>query len=299
MTDSAPPVVTVSVIIPAYESHHTAAAALASLRAQSFRDFEVILVDSGSTDGVEHIAERYPEVHYHRSPKRLLPHHARSIGVGLARAELLVFTDPDIVAASSWLEELLRTYRVVEGPVAGAVRSLQRSWRGVGIHLAKFDLWLPGGRNRSVPIGASVNFLCSRELLREAGGFNGQEMIGDTLLSWELVRRGHKIAFATSAVVDHDHRSTVARLVRERFVRGADFARLRSEQADWSAARTLATLTVTILPLRLVKLMARTLRRCADAHCLGDFFMTLPIISLGHGAWLAGEASHYWRRLRR
>jgi glycosyltransferase involved in cell wall biosynthesis len=287
----------VSVIIPSYESQATARATLESLRKQSFQHFEVILVDSSKGDAVERIAADFPEVRYHHATRRYLPHEARNVGMKLARNDLLLFTDPDIVAAPDWIEKLLATYRVTSTPTAGAVASVQRNWLGLGIHLAKFDLWLPGGGPRSVPVAASVNFLCARDLLDQAGGFDGNEMIGDTLLSWELLRRGHNLRFASDAIVYHDHRSSFGELLRERFVRGADFARLRSERKTWNRPRTFAILVATVLPLRLINLIARTFLACVRSGCAFDFVRTLPVVAAGHAAWLAGETTQYWRRL--
>jgi hypothetical protein len=122
-------------------------------------------------------------------------------------------------------------------------------------------------------------------------------MIGDTLLSWALIRHGSTLQFAPDAIVYHDHRSTLPELLRERFVRGADFARLRADCENWDPLRTGAILAATILPVRLLKLVARTFRASARAHCTGDFFRTRPVITAGHAAWLAGEATQYWRRL--
>jgi glycosyltransferase involved in cell wall biosynthesis len=289
--------VRVSVIIASYESQATARATLESLRKQSFRNFETILIDSSSGDAVEQIAADFPKVRYHRARQRLLPHEARNVGIKLARSDVLLFTDPDVVAAPDWIEKLLAAYDVALAPIAGAVASVQRTWLGLGIHLAKFDLWLPGGEPRIVPIGASVNFLCPRKLFDDAGGLDGREMIGDTLLSWELIRRGHILRFAPDAIVYHDHRSTFSQLLRERLVRGADFARLRAERGNWSVLRTCAILFATIFPMRLIKLVARVFGACLRSHCLLDFFKTLPVITAGHAAWLAGEATQYWRRL--
>lgn len=288
----------VSVVIASYESQATARATLESLRQQIFRDFETILVDSGPSDEVARIAGEFPEVRYHRSEQRLLPHAARNVGSKLARSDVLVFTDPDVVAAPDWLEKLIATYRRVATPVAGAVASLQRDWLETGVHLAKFDLWLPGGRPRTVPVAASVNFLCSRQLLERAGGFDGREMIGDALLSWDLIRLGQTLQFAPNAVVYHDHRTSFAGLVRERFARGADFARLRAARENWNARKTMAILAVSILPLRLVKLLARTFICSWRGECVFDWLRTIPVIAAGHAAWLTGESAEYWRRLQ-
>src|SRR6185312_8994637 len=107
MTSSSNGAPAVSVIIPSYESQATARATLVSLRNQTFRDFETVLIDSGPSEHVARIAAEFPEVIYHRSKRQLLPHAARNLGTDLARGDILVFTDPDIVAAPDWLEKLV------------------------------------------------------------------------------------------------------------------------------------------------------------------------------------------------
>jgi GT2 family glycosyltransferase len=289
--------VDVSVIIPSYESHATARATLESLRRQSFADFETILIDSGRSDEMSRIARDFPEVRYERSEQQLFPHAARNLGVAMARGDLLVFTDPDVVAASDWLEKLVTNHRRTGSPVAGAVAALQSDWLGTGVHLAKFDLWLPRSRKASVPVAASVNFLCPRDLLQRVGGFNGREMIGDSILSWDLTELGQTLQFVPDAIVYHDHRSSLAGLLGERFVRGGDFGRLRAQREDWSTRQTLTMLVASVLPLRLFKLVARTFRSAWQSGCVFDWVRTFPIIVAGHGAWLAGESRQYWRRL--
>ena len=124
--DSAP--LRVSVVIPSFESHATARATLESLRQQTFRDFETILIDSSESDAIAQIARDFPEVRFHRAKQRLLPHEARNVGVKLARYDLLLFTDPDIVAKSDWIERLLAAHGATTGAIAGAVASLQKTW---------------------------------------------------------------------------------------------------------------------------------------------------------------------------
>jgi hypothetical protein len=123
-------------------------------------------------------------------------------------------------------------------------------------------------------------------------------MIGDTLLSWDLIGLGQTVQFAADAIVYHDHRNSFSQLLGERFVRGADFARLRAEREKWSSQRTIGVLVVSVLPLRLIKLLGRTLICSWRAGCIFDWLRTIPIVAAGHAAWLAGENTEYWRRLQ-
>lgn len=51
--------ITVSVIIPIYNRARTISVAIDSLLSQSFKDFEIILINDGSTDNTEEVLEKY------------------------------------------------------------------------------------------------------------------------------------------------------------------------------------------------------------------------------------------------
>ncbi len=155
----------VSIIIPAYESHATVSGCLSALAAQTFREFEVILVDSGPTDrGAQIVRRDFPWVRLERQAERLLPHQARNLGVALARSEILVFTDPDIYASSTWLASLVSAFKRHGGMIVGSVACHGSRWIDIGAHLAKFDQWLPRGAARHVEIAPTLNTLCPREI---------------------------------------------------------------------------------------------------------------------------------------
>src|SRR3982751_5433254 len=84
----------VSVIIAAHHAGPTIDAARQSVFAQTFRDYEVIIVDDGSTDDTAARCEQFgAQVRYHRQPLSGLP-HAWNAGVRLARGRLLTLLDP-------------------------------------------------------------------------------------------------------------------------------------------------------------------------------------------------------------
>lgn len=93
----------VSVIIPTFNRAHFLADAIDSVLAQSYRDFEVIVVDDGSTDDTVTLLERYNgRVHYVMQ-RHLERSAARNTGIALANGELLAFLDSD----DMWLPEKL------------------------------------------------------------------------------------------------------------------------------------------------------------------------------------------------
>lgn len=290
----------VSVIIPAYRSHETIAGCLAALRGQTFSSFETLVVDSSPDDATGRIVTTgFAEVRYDRVVGRLLPHAARNRGVAAARSDLLVFTDPDVYASADWLERLLAAHRRAGPIVVGAVACHGRRWRDVGIHLCKFAAWLPGGPPREVDNAPTVNLLCSRAVFAEVGPFPGEMMAGDTVWSWRARARGVALCFAPDAVVHHHHLETVGPFLRERYRRGLQFAATRGVERRHRRRHDLALFLASVLPVRLARALALTVRHAARSAMLADLAWTLPLVLAGHAASLLGEARAYARRLVR
>jgi GT2 family glycosyltransferase len=281
----------VSVILPAYRSQETAAACLTALREQTFRDYEAIVVDSSPDDETATVVAAYPEVRLARPGERLLPHAARNLGVAETSGPLLVFSDPDAYPRRDWLAHLVTAHERTAAVVVGAVACYGRRWRDRGAHLTKYDMWLPGQPPGAVALGPTVNLLCPRAAFERVGGFPGEWMIGDAVFSWRLTRSGYRLHFAPDAVVEHHHLTSARELARERFARGRELARLRRSEGHWSSRPGLRPAAVAALPLRFLKLMARSARHALRAGALADLAVGWPLTALGHAAWLAGEGS--------
>ena len=84
----------VTVVIPCYNQAHFLGEAIESILSQSYPNFEILVVDDGSTDDTSEVATRYPRVRCIRQENRGLA-GARNTGIGHARGEYLVFLDAD------------------------------------------------------------------------------------------------------------------------------------------------------------------------------------------------------------
>jgi glycosyltransferase involved in cell wall biosynthesis len=115
----------VSVVVPLYNKVNHIKRALDSVLAQTYRDFEVVVVNDGSTDGSEKVVEQYTD------PRIRLVHQenagvsaARNRGIGEARADLIAFLDAD----DEWLSEHL-----------AAIRRLAQNYPGCGIYATAYE----------------------------------------------------------------------------------------------------------------------------------------------------------------
>ncbi len=90
-----PHVPAVSVVVPTYQRREWVGRAVRSVLAQTFADFELIVVDDGSTDGTEEsLTGLDPRIRYHWQPNRGAA-AARNAGIRLARGDIVAFLDSD------------------------------------------------------------------------------------------------------------------------------------------------------------------------------------------------------------
>src|SRR6185312_7639068 len=86
----------VSVVLPLYNKAPFITRALDSIAAQTYRNFEAIIVDDGSTDGSGDIAASYPDPRFRVIRQTNAgPGAARNRGVDEAKGEVLAFLDAD------------------------------------------------------------------------------------------------------------------------------------------------------------------------------------------------------------
>ncbi len=110
----------VSVIVPLYNKAPYVRRALDSVAAQTFRDFELIVVDDGSTDEGASVVESFGDVRVRLiRQENAGPGAARNRGIKEARGEVLAFLDADDEWLPTYLEEGLRALDTA-GPSAAA-----------------------------------------------------------------------------------------------------------------------------------------------------------------------------------
>jgi len=121
MTESSP---TVSVILPTYNRAHLIGRAIQSVLSQTYQDFELIIVDDGSTDNTKEIVKSFNNVRikYIKHAKNKGGSAARNTGIRAARGEYIAFQDSD----DEWLPEKLEKQTAIlinASPKVGIVYS--------------------------------------------------------------------------------------------------------------------------------------------------------------------------------
>lgn len=220
----------ISVVIPAYNAAATLAEQLLALATQQYEDdWEVVIVDNGSTDGTADLARRHRQrfkafTLVDSGPQR--GHSApRNAGAKAARGELLAFCDADDVVAPGWLQAMADAachYDLIGGWLDArplnddSTRSWHRPW--------------PRDRLRSwlLPYAVSANLAIWADVLRDLDGWSTDYEAGgeDVELSWRAQLAGYRLGFAPDAVVSYRYRSGLRQTARQAYAIGVDCERI-------------------------------------------------------------------------
>ncbi len=198
----------VSVVICSYNGSSTLEQCLASLRNLDYPDYEVILVDDGSTDDTPSIAARFAEVRTIRQTNMGLS-VARNVGLAAATGTIVAYTDSDCFVDPDWLGLLIRQFAKTGAAAAG------------GPNLTPRDGWLAEcvaaapGQPTHVLINdeeaehiPGCNMAFRVDILKAIGGFDPTyRRAGDDVdICWRLIDAGYLVTFAPGAFVWHHRR---------------------------------------------------------------------------------------------
>lgn len=215
----------IAAIICTHNRDRYLGAAIDSLLAQDYNDFEILVVDNGSTDRTREVVESrlpHPLLKYIYEPILGLS-VARNTGAKETSAPILAYLDDDAEASSHWLRALLDAYQGNEKlAIAGGKVTLLLpdgiplpSWisddmaGGLGAYdLGKEIVYID--RPGLTPRG--LNYSMRRTFLEQVGGFDANlGRVGKKLLSNEelymtelAIQRGWQVAYLPDALVAHN-----------------------------------------------------------------------------------------------
>mgnify|MGYP001191483970 FL=1 len=202
-----------SIIIRCYNEEEHIGRLLSGIMHQTIKDFEIILVDSGSTDATLSIASRYPVKMVYISPEEFSFGRALNKGCEAAEGEFLVFISAHCWPVyEDWLETLTKPFQ--DSDVA-LVYGKQR-----GNEITKFTehqiflSWFPDISNLDQKTPFCNNANCAiRKKVWEKIPYN-EELTGLEDLDWakRALEAGYKIAYSSEAEIIHVHEETPRRI---------------------------------------------------------------------------------------
>ncbi len=210
----------ISVIIPAYNAEEIISRTIKAVTSQKFppKDYEIIVVNDGSTDNTKRIVSRFKNVKLvnivHGGAAK-----ARNSGVINAKGNIVAFTDAGCIPKKNWIKELMKPYKDenIVG-VAGTYDTLNKESL-----IARFFGYEIEQRHKKMKKLKEIDFVgtynCAyrRSIFMELNGFS--ESFGhkkkavanaeDPEFSFRMKKKGYKIVFQPKAIVSGDHPDTL------------------------------------------------------------------------------------------
>ncbi len=215
MSKASPPAV--SVLIVAYQSAPTLKRCLDSLRAQTFRDFEIIVLDNASTDAGAAIAQGEPGVRLIRADRNLGFAGGNNAAAKAARGRWIALLNPDAYAEPVWLEAFMAAADAHPDVGCFTARQLMDEdpsrLDGLGDVMSVVGVPFRGGYgapDQAVTDGevfsaCGAAMMIERELFAGLGGFDERFFCycEDVDLGYRLRLKGHVTRLVSRAVVRH------------------------------------------------------------------------------------------------
>ena len=197
-----------SVIIPLYNKAPYIKKALNSVLVQSFRDFELIVVDDGSTDDsyitakeiLDGVKGDYRLIHQNNAGVST----ARNNGVAAARGEYLCFLDADDWWAPNYLERM--DWLIKEYPEAGIYGTnyfyVKNGRQSICVSTAEtgyINYCKVYAEKLEMPLWTGATCI-PRSIFLEMGGFEPHLKLGEDFCLWIKVALKYKVAFLNEAL---------------------------------------------------------------------------------------------------
>jgi GT2 family glycosyltransferase len=207
----------ISVVVCTYNGSRTIEQCLVGLLKLDYPDFEIIVIDDGSSDSTASIVSKYPVRMIQTTNQGLSA--ARNRGMMEAKGEIIAYIDDDAYPDPHWLSYVAiafdeTTLASIGGPNLvpsedGFIAQCVAHAAGGPIHVLLSDKeaeHIPG-----------CNMAFRKDALKSIGGFDPQFRIAgdDVDLCWRLKNAGYTIGFHPSALVWHHRRNSIRAYYRQ------------------------------------------------------------------------------------
>jgi len=285
--------ISVSVIVPSFNSQNVISECLRSLEQQTCPNYEIIVVDSSQDNTSQIIRTCFPRISLYSFPERKYPGEARNIGVSKASGQILAFTASDCIVDRNWIESIIEAHKDPSLLIGGVIdNGNPGSYVGWGHYFSEFSQWMPRtaqGFLEEIPGGC---LSIKRWAFEKYGPFPEGTYSEDTVLNWKLGESRRKPLFVPAIRIQHINQTNIFRLLKKQTKHGRCFATVRALEQNISVMRgMLFALFSPFLPFLLFYRIGK--RIISNKIYLLEFILSSPVTFLSLMSWSLGEFYGY------
>jgi len=215
----------VSVIIPTRNSAKFLVKCLGSIKEQSYKNLEIIVVDNNSTDNTKEIAKQYTDKVYNKGPERSAQ---VNFGVERAMGEFVYKVDSDFILDTEVVKQCIgKAGKRFDAVVVHNSPDVRVSWiacvRKFEVDMYKYDI-----------THSSARFV-KKEVYEKIGGFNENITAGEDYdFQNKLNRSGFKTGFIESEALHLGEPTNFWKHMKKYYDYGKDFVKYKQENISES-----------------------------------------------------------------
>ena len=213
-----------SVIIPVYNRPDEVDELLQSLTAQHFKDFEVVVVEDGSSVPCEKIVNQYQgklDIHYYNKPNSG-PGQTRNYGAERSNGEYLIILDSDCILPEGYLDAVEKELQTAPADAFGGPDRAHSSFTDIqkAINYSMTSFFTTGGirggkKKMDKFYPRSFNMGVRREVYQALGGFSNMRFGEDIDFSIRIFKGGYQCRLFPDAWVYHKRRTDFKKFFKQ------------------------------------------------------------------------------------
>ena len=213
-----------SFIIPVYNRPDEVDELLDSLTKQTLRNFEVVVVEDGSSIPCKEVVDKYTallDIHYYNKPNSG-PGQTRNYGVERANGEYMLILDSDCILPGAYLEEVEKELAKREADAFGGPDCAHESFSDVqkAINYAMTSFFTTGGirggkKKMDKFYPRSFNMGVRKEVYQTLSGFSKMRFGEDIDFSIRIFKGGYKCRLFPEAWVWHKRRTDLKKFFKQ------------------------------------------------------------------------------------
>lgn len=264
-----------SIIVPVYNRPDEVDELLESLTRQTFKQFEVIIVEDGSKNDCRSVVEKYSgalDIHYYYKDNSG-PGQSRNYGAGRAKGDYLIVLDSDVVLPEGYLQAVEDELKANPCDAFGGPDSAHPSFTDVqkAISYSMTSFFTTGGirggkKKLDKFYPRSFNMGIRRDIYQQLGGFSKMRFGEDIDFSIRIFKAGCSCRLFPEAWVWHKRRTDMRKFFRQ--VYNSGIARINLHKRHPGSMKLVHLLpmvfTVGVICMILVSAVGRVLMEYDD-----------------------------------